>query len=70
VQSLHTSEEVGRAEKFLSEKLLSGEFEENDTCLTRWNKDKKQVEIVLGNGSRRPPFREVCLADPDIVDRS
>ena len=51
---LHSPEEVGRAEKLLREKLLSGELEEIDTRLTRWNREKKQVERVLGKGSKRP----------------
>jgi hypothetical protein len=53
MRALHTSEEVVAAEELLRDKLLSGEYEEYGTWLTRWNQETKQVETVLG--TETPP---------------
>jgi hypothetical protein len=46
--SLHSQEELAKAERWLKEKLAAGTVEEDTARLTRWNNETRSVELVLG----------------------
>lgn len=46
--SLHSANELAEAERWLKERLAAGTVEEDTARLTRWNKETRSVELVLG----------------------
>jgi hypothetical protein len=45
---LHSDQELANAEQWLRERLAKGEVEPKSSYLTRWNRETKQVELVIG----------------------
>jgi hypothetical protein len=45
---LRSAQELAEAEQWLRERLAKGEVEPQNSYLTRWNKETKQVELVIG----------------------
>ena len=51
---LRSAQELAEAEQWLRERLAKGEVEPQNSYLTRWNKETKQVELVIGEYSESP----------------
>lgn len=45
---LHSAQELADAETWLRERLAKGEVDPHASYLTHWNKETKQVELVIG----------------------
>jgi hypothetical protein len=64
---LGSVEAVTEAEKWLRERLAAGEVDPAVSYLTRWNKQTKQIELVLGSFYLWPkdpnPSREIQSLD-------
>src|SRR5438552_16324198 len=45
---LNSAQEVIEAERWLRERLDNGDVESQESYLTRWNNETKQVELVIG----------------------
>jgi len=60
--SLHTPNDLAKAERWLQEQLAAGTVDHDTARLTRWNKDAGRVELVVGTFD--PPGRmEQIVAD-------
>jgi predicted RNA-binding Zn-ribbon protein involved in translation (DUF1610 family) len=46
--SLHSQDELDKAERWLKEQLAAGTVEEDTARLTRWNEETRRVELVVG----------------------
>jgi hypothetical protein len=46
--NMRSAQELAEAETWLRERLAKGEVEPESSYLTRWNKETKQIEFVIG----------------------